>query len=56
MTYPYTENGGGDGEAEDAGDGLGVAGACPPFELRYRIYPEADFDQLLGNPPPTVVT
>lgn len=31
-------------------------GACEPDLNGYRIYPEYDFNQIFGNPPPSVIT
>lgn len=53
ATYPY----GGGSEGEQADEELGnVAGACPPDEKWYRIYPEYDFNDIFGNPPSNVIT
>lgn len=49
-TYPY----GGAADGDEVGDIGDVAGACPPDEKWYRIYPEYDFD-LIFDPPPTSV-
>lgn len=56
MTYPYEDFGGDPADANDARDFSTNAGACPPELIRYRIYPEADFNVVFGTPPATVIT
>lgn len=56
MTYPYEDQGGGNAVAEEAHNIQGAAGACPPKTLVYRIYPVFDFNEIFGDPPPTVNT
>lgn len=51
MGYEY-----GDDNAEAAPDAAGNAGACPPKILEFRIYPQAEFNDIFGNPPANVVT
>lgn len=58
VTDSYDDYDGGYGaeDATNAPDVDGVAGACPPLILRFRIYPEADFNAIFGDPPENVVT
>lgn len=49
MSYP--EESGDYAEAGDAGEN---PGACPPYVLKFRIYPEINFTTWFGNPPPNV--
>jgi hypothetical protein len=51
-TYPY----GGSPDGEEVGEIGEGAGACPPDEKWYRIYPEFDFNEIFGNPPSSVTT
>lgn len=51
-TYPY----GGAADGDEVGDIGNGAGACPPDEKWYRIYPEYEFNDIFGNPPSNVIT
>lgn len=49
MSYPTDSD-----DYKEAEDPKDNAGACPPYLLKYRIYPEINFDNVFGNPPPNV--
>lgn len=51
MSYPEDTE-----DYKEAGDANDNAGACPPYLIRFRIYPEKNFTALFGNPPPNVTT
>jgi hypothetical protein len=53
VPYPYEES---SSASEYANDIQGQAGACPPKDIEYRIYPEWDFTDLFGDPPDNVIT
>lgn len=52
QSYPY----GGAEDGLEEGEVAGGAGACPPDEKWYRIYPEYEFNDIFGAPPSTVIT
>lgn len=54
MSYPYED--GANDNLHQAQVPENVAGACPPRNIEYRIYPQKDFNALFGNPPASVIT
>ena len=57
MPYEYTDDGGSsESDYTKAKDVQSTPGACPPRQLEYRIYPEADFNELFAAPPANVLT
>lgn len=56
MSYPYDDAGGGNDNVQEALIPGGVDGACPPKIIEYRIYPEADFNDIFSAPPANVIT
>lgn len=57
MPYEYTDYGGSsESDYTKAKDVQSTPGACPPRQLEYRIYPEADFNELFAAPPANVLT
>lgn len=56
MGYPYEDLAGDEQAGKEAKDFSTNAGACPPELIRYRIYPETDFNAIFGTPPANVTT
>lgn len=54
--YDSGEGGYGGYDASEVPDVEANAGACPPMQIWYRIYPEEDFGAIFNNPPNNVTT